>query len=173
MVKQAQKRCGGVYSFAQYERPARPMLVAPASNKRAKRDFCCCTGTMRSSSAGGVWCKICRLTARSLCRICLALAVWILYHHWSKPTIDAYADYLASFIKLRFRSDQLPLWGVFWLCGGHAHAAKYPEIAGRVNLGEHGWFYACGRDDFCTPTKRRVFRGRARLICRAATCHHQ
>ena len=52
-----------------------------------------------------------------------------------RPTIDNYADYLATFVKLRYRRRQLTIVGVgFGFVIATRMLAKYPEIARRVNL---------------------------------------
>ena len=45
-----------------------------------------------------------------------------------KPTIDDYADYIAAFIKLRYRRKKLlNCWSVFWFCGCYKDATEVPR----------------------------------------------
>ena len=52
-----------------------------------------------------------------------------------RPTIDSYADYLATFTKLRYGRRRIVIVGVgFGFVIATRMLAKYPEIAHRVNL---------------------------------------
>lgn len=57
------------------------------------------------------------------------------YKIGEKPTLDNYADYLASFVKLRYRGRRVTIFAISW---GFAAVTrmlqKYPEIAKRVDL---------------------------------------
>ncbi len=58
-----------------------------------------------------------------------------LYRIGQKPSLDGLADYLAAFIKLRFKRKRLTLLGVgFGLAVIVRTLQKYPEISGRVDF---------------------------------------
>lgn len=57
------------------------------------------------------------------------------YKIGKRPTIDNYADYLASYVKLRYGKRSLIIVGVgFGFVIATRMLAKYPQIARRVNL---------------------------------------
>ncbi len=57
------------------------------------------------------------------------------YSLGQKPTLDDYADYLATFIKLKFRSGDISIMGMsFGFVVVLRMLQKYPDIARRVNF---------------------------------------
>jgi pimeloyl-ACP methyl ester carboxylesterase len=81
------------------------------------------------------------------------------------PTLDTYADYLASFIKMRYRSRRVTLVGIsFGFLVITRMLQRYPELSRKVDLVVSivGFMH---RDDFLfTPKKRRVIRIAARFF---------
>lgn len=75
-----------------------------------------------------------------------------------RPTIDAYADYLAAFIKMRYKRRRITIIGIsFGFVVATRMLQKYPDMAKRVDLVVSlvGFMH---RDDFWfTPRKRKVF----------------
>lgn len=52
-----------------------------------------------------------------------------------KPTVDAFADYLAAFIKLRYRRKRITIIGIsYGFVIITRMLQRYPELAGRVDL---------------------------------------
>lgn len=84
-----------------------------------------------------------------------------------KPTIDNYADYLASFIKLTYKRRRITIIGIsFGFVVATRMLQKYPEMAKRVDLVVSlvGFVH---RDDFLfTPRKRSIFRKATWVIAR-------
>lgn len=82
-----------------------------------------------------------------------------------KPTIDAYADYLAAFIKLKYRRKRLTIVGIsFGFLVATRMLQKYPEVASKVDLvvSMVGFMH---RDDFVFPPfKRSLMRRASRII---------
>ena len=82
-----------------------------------------------------------------------------------KPSIDNYADYLASFIKLTYKRRRITIIGIsFGFVVTTRMLQKYPEMAGRVDIlvSMVGFMH---RDDFLfTPVKRQVLRRATRVI---------
>ena len=76
-----------------------------------------------------------------------------------KPDIDAYADYLASFIKLRYRRRRLTIIGIsFGFVVATRMLQKYPDLAKRVDfvVSEMGFAH---HDDFKFSAMRmRMYR---------------
>lgn len=57
------------------------------------------------------------------------------YKAGKKPTIDNYADYLASFIKLRYRQKRLTIVGIsFGFVVATRMLQRYPELTKKVDL---------------------------------------
>ena len=81
------------------------------------------------------------------------------------PDIDAYADYLAAFIKLRFRRKRITLIGIsFGFLVITRMLQKYPELVKKVDLlvSLVGFMH---KDDFVySPMQRRIFRKATRLF---------
>jgi pimeloyl-ACP methyl ester carboxylesterase len=74
-----------------------------------------------------------------------------------KPTIDQYADYLASFIQLRYKRRRITIAAISFGFVVATRLQKYPEIAKRVDLVVSivGFMH---HDDFhFSPTQRRVY----------------
>jgi pimeloyl-ACP methyl ester carboxylesterase len=81
------------------------------------------------------------------------------------PTIDNFADYLAAFIKMRYRRRRLTIVGIsFGFAVATRMLQKYPELAKRVDIlvSVVGFVH---RDDFTfKPTTRMLFRHMSRLF---------
>jgi pimeloyl-ACP methyl ester carboxylesterase len=72
-----------------------------------------------------------------------------------KPDIDAFADYLAAFIKLRFRRKKITIVAIsFGFVVATRMLQRYPELTNKVNLlvSLVGFMH---RDDFVYPARRR------------------
>lgn len=72
-----------------------------------------------------------------------------------KPTIDNYADYLAAFIKMRYKKRPITIIGIsFGFVVATRMLQKYPEMVKRVNLlvSMVGFMH---RDDFLFKPRRR------------------
>lgn len=84
-----------------------------------------------------------------------------------KPTIDAYADYLAAFVKLTYRRKRITIIGIsFGFVVATRMLQKYPELARKVDLvvSMAGFMH---KDDFVfTPLRRSVFRRASWLFAR-------
>lgn len=82
-----------------------------------------------------------------------------------KPTIDAYADYLAAFIKLRYKRKRVTIVGIsFGFVVVTRMLQRYPELVKKVDLlvSMVGFMH---KDDFLFPrSKRVVFRRLTRLF---------
>ncbi|HSX16044.1 MAG TPA: alpha/beta hydrolase [Candidatus Saccharimonadales bacterium] len=82
-----------------------------------------------------------------------------------RPTLDNYADYLAAFVKMRYRSRRVTLMGIsFGFLVITRMLQKYPELAKKVDLviSVVGFMH---RDDFHFPPRtRRFYRGLAWLF---------
>lgn len=81
------------------------------------------------------------------------------YHLGQKPTLDAMADYLATFIKLQYRGKTITICAMSW---GFVVATymlqKYPKIAKQINLYVSMVGFA-HKDDFnVTSGKKRQFK---------------
>lgn len=76
-----------------------------------------------------------------------------------KPTIDAYADYLAAFIKLTYKRRRVTIVGIsFGFVVATRMLQRYPELAKRVDflVSIVGFMH---KDDFLfTPRARRLMR---------------
>jgi len=78
------------------------------------------------------------------------------YKIGQKPTIDAYADYLASFMKLRYKRRRVTIVGIsFGFVVATRMLQRYPDLAKRVDLVVSAAGFA-HHDDF-KFTKRRMF----------------
>jgi pimeloyl-ACP methyl ester carboxylesterase len=72
-----------------------------------------------------------------------------------RPTIDAYADYLAAFIKLRFKRKRLSIVGIsFGFIVATRMLQRYPELVKKVDIlvATVGFMH---RDDFIWPARKR------------------
>lgn len=85
------------------------------------------------------------------------------YKIGQKPTIDTFADYLAAFIKMRYRRRRVTIVGIsFGFVVATRMLQRYPELAKKVDIlvSLVGFIH---RDDFTfTPHNRRMYR----IICR-------
>ncbi|QQS18263.1 alpha/beta hydrolase [Candidatus Saccharibacteria bacterium] len=73
-----------------------------------------------------------------------------------QPTIDAYADYLAAFIKMYYKRHRVTLMGIsFGFLVITRMLQRYPELAKKVDfvVSIVGFMH---KDDFLFPPKRRV-----------------
>lgn len=82
-----------------------------------------------------------------------------------KPTIDNYADYLAAFIKLRYKRRRITIVGIsFGFVVITRMLQRYPELVQRVDMlvSTVGFMH---KDDFLfTPQQRMVYRIGTRLF---------
>jgi len=82
-----------------------------------------------------------------------------------RPTIDAYADYLAAFIKLRYRHKKVSILGIsFGFVVATRMLQRYPELAKKVVLlvSVVGFMH---RDDFVyAPRQRRLYHYATRVF---------
>ncbi len=73
-----------------------------------------------------------------------------------KPTIDNYADYLAAFVKMRYKRKRVTIVGIsFGFVVATRMLQRYPELVGKVDLvvSVVGFMH---RDDFLFTPKRRA-----------------
>lgn len=82
-----------------------------------------------------------------------------------KPTIDAYADYLAAFVKLRYKRKKVTIVAIsFGFVAVTRMLQKYPELTKKVDIlvSLVGFMH---KDDFVySPRQRRLFISLARLF---------
>lgn len=137
------------------------MLVAPASNKRAKREMLLLYG--HHAQLERWWGLVQNLQTYgpvTMPDLPGFGGMDSFAHIGKKPTIDSYADYLAAFVKLRYKKRPLTIVAIsFGFAVATRMLQKYPEIAGRVQLvvSMVGFMH---RDDFVySPLKRQIFRG--------------
>lgn len=82
-----------------------------------------------------------------------------------RPDIDTFADYLAAFIKLRYKRKRITLVAIsFGFVVATRMLQRYPELAKKVELCVSivGFMH---RDDFVySPRRRRAFRRASRLF---------
>jgi pimeloyl-ACP methyl ester carboxylesterase len=74
-----------------------------------------------------------------------------------KPNVDAFADYLASFIKLRYKKKRITIVAIsYGFVVVTRMLQRYPELADRVDLlvSLVGFMH---KDDFVYPVPRRTF----------------
>lgn len=83
----------------------------------------------------------------------------------SKPTIDNFADYLAAFVRLRYKRRRITIIGIsFGFVIATRMLQRYPELAKKVDLlvSLVGFMH---HDDFLlSPRKRRLYRILTRLF---------
>lgn len=87
------------------------------------------------------------------------------YKIGEKPTLDNLADYLASFIKLRFRKSKITIMAIsFGFAVVTRMLQKYPEIASRVDLivSVSGFTH---KDDFAWKKSSKVTLGGLAWLC--------
>lgn len=87
------------------------------------------------------------------------------YKIGQKPTLDALADYLAAFVKLRYRNRRITLVGLSFGFTVITHMLqKYPDIARKTDLAVSVFGFA-HRDDFIFSRRRYwLFRGLASVL---------
>jgi pimeloyl-ACP methyl ester carboxylesterase len=82
-----------------------------------------------------------------------------------KPTIDSYADYLAAFVKLRYRRRRVSIVGIsFGFVVATRMLQKYPELVKKVDIfvSEVGFMHG---DDFqFAPWQRQVLSRITRVL---------
>ncbi len=82
-----------------------------------------------------------------------------------RPTIDAYADYLAAFVKMRYRRKKVTIVAIsFGFVVVTRMLQRYPELTKKVNLlvSVVGFMH---RDDFVyTPRQRRFYKRATRFF---------
>lgn len=75
----------------------------------------------------------------------------------TRPTVDAFADYLAAFIKLRYKNKRITIFAVsYGFVVVTRMLQRYPELAKKVDLlvSIVGFMHS---DDFVWPRQRRFF----------------
>ncbi|HYH74880.1 MAG TPA: alpha/beta hydrolase [Candidatus Saccharimonadales bacterium] len=86
----------------------------------------------------------------------------------AQPTIDKFADYLASFIKMRYKRRRVTIIGIsFGFVVATRMLQRYPELVGKVDLvvSMVGFMH---KDDFLfSPAMRRLSRLSARVFATA------
>ena len=78
------------------------------------------------------------------------------YKIGKKPTIDAYADYMAAFVKMRYKRKRVTIIGIsFGFLVATRMLQRYPELIGKVDLVVSivGFMH---RDDFLFKPQRRT-----------------
>jgi pimeloyl-ACP methyl ester carboxylesterase len=78
-------------------------------------------------------------------------------HIGKKPTVDAFADYLAAFIKLRYKRKRITIVGIsYGFVIVTRMLQRYPELTKKVDLlvSMVGFMH---KDDFVYPVRRRNF----------------
>lgn len=87
------------------------------------------------------------------------------YRIGRRPDIDAYADYLAAFIKLRFKRKRITIVGLaFGFVAATRMLQRYPELSKKVDvlISLAGLMH---RDDFAyTPAQRRLYSSTTRFL---------
>ncbi|HEX7632814.1 MAG TPA: alpha/beta hydrolase [Candidatus Saccharimonadales bacterium] len=81
-----------------------------------------------------------------------------------RPDIDAFADYLAAFIKLRYKRKRITIVGIsFGFLVATRMLQKYPELTKKVDIiiSIVGFMH---KDDFVYPPRRRRFFSRATRV---------
>jgi len=84
------------------------------------------------------------------------------------PTLDAFADYLAAFIKMRYRNRRVTIVGIsFGFLVVTRMLQRYPELCKRIDLVVSivGFMH---RDDFTFPPRRRRYCVPLRVFLTAA-----
>jgi pimeloyl-ACP methyl ester carboxylesterase len=87
-----------------------------------------------------------------------------------RPTVDAFADYLASFIKLRYRRKRVTIVAIsYGFVVVTRMLQRYPELAKQVDLlvSLVGFMH---KDDFVYPVPRRNFYQRATRVLATRPC---
>ena len=87
------------------------------------------------------------------------------YKIGKKPTLDNFADYLAAFIKMKYRNRRITILGVsFGFIIATRMLQKYPELTKKVDflVSAVGFMHY---DDFLfSPMRRRIYRAASGLI---------
>ncbi len=82
-----------------------------------------------------------------------------------KPSIDNLADYLAAFIKLRYKRRRLTIFGIsFGFVVATRMLQRYPELAKKVDLVVSGVGFAHHDDFTFTPLRMFLYRAGVRII---------
>ncbi len=82
-----------------------------------------------------------------------------------KPTIDAHADYLASFIRLRYRRKRLTIYAVsYGFIVVTRMLQRYPELASKVEMLVSAVGFMNADDLTFKPFKRKLYGRIARLL---------
>lgn len=84
-----------------------------------------------------------------------------------KPTIDTYADYLASFIKLRYKKQRITIAAIsFGFVVATRMLQRYPELASKVDLTVSVVGFMHRNDFHFSPTTRRIYSRVTRFLSR-------
>ncbi len=87
------------------------------------------------------------------------------YKIGKEPTIDNLADYLATFIKLRYKRKRITMVGLsFGFVILTRMLQRYPELVNRVDLLLSVVGFAHGSDFVFTPTRKRMYKFSSKLI---------
>src|SRR6201985_2359388 len=87
------------------------------------------------------------------------------YHIGQKPTVDAYADYLAAFFKLYYRRKRVTVIGIsFGFIVITRMLQKYPELIKRVDLVVSMVGFMHETDFLFTPAQRRNYSLAGRIM---------
>jgi pimeloyl-ACP methyl ester carboxylesterase len=82
-----------------------------------------------------------------------------------KPDIDAFADYLASFIKLRYKNKRLSIYAIsYGFVVVTRMLQRYPELAKKINLLVSFAGFMHHDDILYGPVKRRLYGRIGRLL---------
>lgn len=87
------------------------------------------------------------------------------YHIGQKPTMDAYADYLAAFVKMKYRRKRVTIVGLsFGFVVATRMLQRYPELASKVDLVVNIVGFMHHSDFKFSPRQRKLFIGIARTL---------
>ncbi len=87
------------------------------------------------------------------------------YKIGKQPTIDNYADYLASFIRLRYKKRRITIIGIsFGFVVATRMLQRYPDLAKKVDLFVSLVGFMHKDDFYFQPVTRRIFRTLSRLF---------
>ncbi len=87
------------------------------------------------------------------------------YSIGKKPTLDAYADYLAAFVKLRYRRRRLTIIGVsFGFVVATRMLHRYPELVGKIDLVVSVVGFTHRNDFLYSPAKRKTISKLCRVL---------
>lgn len=89
------------------------------------------------------------------------------YKIGQKPTLDNLADYLASFVKLRYRRKRITIVGFsFGFAVATRMLQRYPDLVKKVDLLVSAVGFAHHDDFSFTPTRKRAYLWGARFFSR-------